>query len=96
MLRLHIGRTLLGLAIGYLLYRSVLLCIPVGILFIAYSLLDGKSAKQRYMMSMETRFRNFLICLEPLLGTSENFSTAYAKAVEDTEGCTVRIIFYRY
>ncbi|HPJ21179.1 MAG TPA: hypothetical protein PLP30_06865 [Clostridia bacterium] len=83
MLRLHIGRTLLGLAIGYLLYRSVLLCIPVGILFIAYSLLDGKSAKQRYMMSMETRFRNFLICLEPLLGTSENFSTAYAKAVED-------------
>ena len=85
MFRGHFYRGILGLAAGYILYRNLLMCIPVGLLFFIYSTLDKNRPRDRKIAAMSAGFRNFLICLEPLLKSSETFSSAYFKAVDDYE-----------
>jgi tight adherence protein B len=85
MVKEHLGKSLIGLMIGYLLYKSLLLCIPVALLFFVYSLVNKNQFIERKKTVVSVAFRDFLICLEPLLKSSENFSSAYCKAVEDYE-----------
>jgi len=85
MLKEHVARGMLGLITGYILYRNLLMCIPVCLIFIIYSLTDKKQRTDRKKAVMSAGFRNFLICLEPMLRSSETFSDAYCKAVDDYE-----------
>jgi len=85
MLRVHVIRTLMGFAMGYLLYRSVPLSIPVAILFLAYSIIGKDTTVKKKKRMMSGKLREFLICLEPHLGTSGTFPKAFEGAVKDYE-----------
>ncbi len=85
MVKDYITKGLMGFIAGYLLYKSVLLCIPIAALFLIYAFFNKSGMKERQSSLMAIGFRDFLICLEPILRTSENFSTAFNAAVVDYE-----------
>ncbi len=60
MLREHLFKSLLGFVIGFLLYRNMLMCIPVAGLFLVYSLIDKNPAKDKRKHILTARFRDFL------------------------------------
>lgn len=85
MIKSHVLRSLLGYAIGFLLYRSFVISFLVAILFTVVSFLDRKRERKKKNKIMTLCFRDFLISLEPILKSSETFGIAYAKAIEDYE-----------
>lgn len=85
MLREHLFKSLVGFVIGFLLYRNILMCIPVAVLFLVYSMINKNPVKEKRKHTLTARFRDFLLCLEPLLKSSGTFSSAYSLAVTDYE-----------
>jgi tight adherence protein B len=83
--RRHIIYIISGFALGYLMYRSIPLSILIGMLFLIYSMISIKREVRNANDRLNFKFREFLICLEPLLKTSGTFSISFIEAYGDYE-----------
>jgi len=74
---------LLGAAAIYMLYKNIWASLIGSAVFIAYVIWDRKSIKENKNKKLQTRFLDFLMCLEPLLKTSGTFFQAFREAALD-------------
>ena len=82
----HIIHIPMGFVLGYLLYRNFIVSAIFSAAFLMYSILNKRGMEKEDTRRMNAGFREFLICLEPILKTSGSFSVSFEKACEDYEG----------
>lgn len=72
-----------GIISAYLLYRNIWVSAAAMVIFSGYAFLSRKNSKTEVIRKVRERFLDFLMCLEPLLKSSETFSRAFTEAAAD-------------
>lgn len=84
--RKHLIYILSGAVLGHLMYRNITMSMLIGMIFFIYSMISKRKGEREAKDRMNFKFREFLICLEPLLKTSGTFSMSFMEAYKDYEG----------
>jgi len=73
----------IGFITAYLLFRNIWISMCGMLVFVVYGVLDKRDYIKNRNEKMQSRFLDFLMCLEPLLKTQGTFYGAFSEAAAD-------------
>lgn len=74
---------LIGFVLAYIMFASFGIAVLTAMIFFVVSLFNTDIDKTKRDREMSERFYDFLICLQPVLGSAGTISNAFTKAAQD-------------